>query len=357
VTRLVVVLAAALAATASAAPTRRPSCLDAWNTTAPASARASVAGADLPVVRIARWTAQAAGSTAASHGCGYLFHSSASYLSISGEWDRARLKWGAPPTIHGRWSPMQQRATADNAVVRPDGSLVHADVPGEGAPRFVLAAASFVVRTIATATPTQARWFAEHGVVRVLLRGHFVDDTAPRPPGAPAPRGPFVSFTLDPTTDGIVSFSIGRHGPSTARPVPAHRFLPSLLAGGPQACLAYGLGATAGADGIVLTNRTPWPCVLAGRPNLALFSHGRRLRVGPTPGSPATGLTTVASHARALVRTRWSNWCGGRIAGAAVSFRLHGVGGRVPVHGVLEPPRCDDARRSSTLAVGSYEPR
>jgi hypothetical protein len=101
-------------------------CFDTWNASSNQSQRSSVAGY-YKVVSVATWRAQATGGPnvggPASQGCGYLFHTSNRYLSISGVWRGKSIRWGVPPTISGSWSPEQQRAVSDNATVRGDGRL------------------------------------------------------------------------------------------------------------------------------------------------------------------------------------------------------------------------------------------
>jgi len=58
-----------------------------------------------------------------SKGCGYLFHSSKRFLSISALRKGESVRWDVPPSIHGRWSGQQQAAARDNASVAADGHL------------------------------------------------------------------------------------------------------------------------------------------------------------------------------------------------------------------------------------------
>ena len=58
-----------------------------------------------------------------SKGCGYLFHSSKRFLSISALRKGESVRWDVPPSIHGRWSRQQQAAARDNASVAADGHL------------------------------------------------------------------------------------------------------------------------------------------------------------------------------------------------------------------------------------------
>jgi hypothetical protein len=59
-----------------------------------------------------------------SKGCGYFFHSSKRFLSISAVRKGGNVRWDVPPSIHGRWSPQQQAVVRDNASVAADGRLI-----------------------------------------------------------------------------------------------------------------------------------------------------------------------------------------------------------------------------------------
>src|SRR6476646_5169688 len=97
-------------------------CFVAWNAPSNQRNRSAVAGR-FTVARVSNWTAQASGGEDQSQGCGYLFHTSDRYLSISGAWDGRTIRWGVPPTIQGPWSPEQQASGEDNASVNPEGRL------------------------------------------------------------------------------------------------------------------------------------------------------------------------------------------------------------------------------------------
>lgn len=101
-------------------------CFDAWNA-ATNSARQATVAHRFTVGRVSRWRAQAAeaGNVGGrpAFGCGYLFHTSTRYVSISGEWRGRTIRWGVPPTIRGPWSSRQQAAVKDNAIVRADGGI------------------------------------------------------------------------------------------------------------------------------------------------------------------------------------------------------------------------------------------
>jgi hypothetical protein len=79
--------------------------------------------------QVNNWRAEASGGGnvnlggPASEGCGYLFHTSKRFLSISGAWSGKAIRWDVPPTVRGSWSPQQQAASADNATVDADGLL------------------------------------------------------------------------------------------------------------------------------------------------------------------------------------------------------------------------------------------
>jgi hypothetical protein len=102
-------------------------CFDTWNAPSNDANRAVVAGR-FTVARVANWTAEASGGgpsngTGAGQGCGYLFHTSDRYLSISGAWEGQGIRWGVPPTMHGSWSAEQEASGQDNADVDSDGRL------------------------------------------------------------------------------------------------------------------------------------------------------------------------------------------------------------------------------------------
>ena len=103
-------------------------CFDVWNAASNNARQSSVAG-EFTVARVNTWRAEASGGAngnpggPASEGCGYLFHTSKRYLSISGAWNGKAIRWEVPPTIHGPWSAQQQAASADNASVDSDGLL------------------------------------------------------------------------------------------------------------------------------------------------------------------------------------------------------------------------------------------
>lgn len=101
-------------------------CFAAWNESSNHNRQAMVARR-FPIADVSPWMAEAAGTGnvggSPSHGCGYLFHTSWRYLSISGEWSGRTLRWGSPPTIQGAWSARQQASVHDNATVDAQGLL------------------------------------------------------------------------------------------------------------------------------------------------------------------------------------------------------------------------------------------
>src|ERR1051326_5937966 len=86
-------------------------CFAAWNERSNHTRQAMVAKR-FTIADVSPWVAEAAGTGnvggSPSHGCGYLFHTSWRYFSISGEWCGRTLRWGTPPTIQGAWSARQQ---------------------------------------------------------------------------------------------------------------------------------------------------------------------------------------------------------------------------------------------------------
>lgn len=102
-------------------------CFDAWNAPSNQRNQAAVAGR-FTIARVSNWSMQASGADTGlgsdqGQGCGYLFHTSDRYLSISGAWEGGSIRWGVPPTIHGEWSAEQQAAGEDNARVDPEGQI------------------------------------------------------------------------------------------------------------------------------------------------------------------------------------------------------------------------------------------
>jgi hypothetical protein len=102
-------------------------CFGVWNDASNKAGQSTVAGR-FSIANVSEWHAEAGSETVtlggpASEGCGYLFHTSAAYLSISGEWNGESIRWGAPPTIHGMWSAQQQAAVRNNATVDANGLL------------------------------------------------------------------------------------------------------------------------------------------------------------------------------------------------------------------------------------------
>lgn len=116
-------------------------CFEVWNDGSNKAAKASVIGR-FSVASVTEWRAEAGrgsvnvewraapGSGAVSlggqgsKGCGYLFHSSKRFLSISAVRKGENVRWDVPPSIHGRWSRQQQAAARDNASVAADGRLI-----------------------------------------------------------------------------------------------------------------------------------------------------------------------------------------------------------------------------------------
>jgi hypothetical protein len=103
-------------------------CFDVWNAASNKARQSRVAGG-FTVARVSNWRAEASGSgnvnlgRPASEGCGYLFHTSKRFLSISSAWSGEAIRWDVPPTIHGSWSPQQQAAAPDNATVDGGGLI------------------------------------------------------------------------------------------------------------------------------------------------------------------------------------------------------------------------------------------
>ena len=122
------VAAASLTACGGTSKKADRDCYSAWNLDSNQARQATVAGR-FTIAEVSPWRAQgdvgqnATSPPHASFGCGYLFHTSKRYLSISGEWDGSAIRWGVPPTIRGSWSPQQQAAVHDSATVSADGMI------------------------------------------------------------------------------------------------------------------------------------------------------------------------------------------------------------------------------------------
>jgi hypothetical protein len=115
-------------------------CFEIWNDGSNKAAKASVIGR-FSVASVTEWRAEAGRGSVnvewraapgsgtvklggpGSKGCGYLFHSSKRFLSISALRKGESVRWDVPPSIHGRWSRQQQAAARDNASVAADGHL------------------------------------------------------------------------------------------------------------------------------------------------------------------------------------------------------------------------------------------
>jgi hypothetical protein len=55
--------------------------------------------------------------------CGYLFHSSARFVSYTGDWRGDVLLWTNSQSARGRWTPTQQRTQHDDVRVLSDGRI------------------------------------------------------------------------------------------------------------------------------------------------------------------------------------------------------------------------------------------
>jgi hypothetical protein len=101
-------------------------CFQVWNDPSNKAGQATVAGR-FSIANVSEWRATAEGSAnlggPEAQGCGYLFHTSKRYLSISGVRERKTIRWGIPPSIHGSWSAQQEAAVDNNAGVDRDGLL------------------------------------------------------------------------------------------------------------------------------------------------------------------------------------------------------------------------------------------
>lgn len=116
-------------------------CFEIWNEGSNKAAKASVIGR-FSVASVTEWRAEAGRGSVnvewraapgsgtvnlagpGSKGCGYLFHSSKRFLSISALRKGGNVRWDVPPSIHGRWSRQQQAAARDNASVAANGRLI-----------------------------------------------------------------------------------------------------------------------------------------------------------------------------------------------------------------------------------------
>lgn len=137
----ILALAVSLAGCGGSSPRVSRNCFQVWNDASNKAGQSSVIGR-FSAASVTEWRAEpgsgsvnvewraASGSGtvnlggAGSRGCGYLFHSSKRFLSISAERKGRTIRWDVPPSIHGRWSPQQQAAVRDNAAVAADGRLI-----------------------------------------------------------------------------------------------------------------------------------------------------------------------------------------------------------------------------------------
>jgi hypothetical protein len=114
----------------SGSTTAKRGCFDVWNAKSNQVRQTSIAGR-FRVANVSEWRAAAAShattprGSPANQGCGYLFHTSKRYLSISGAWTAEAFRWNVPPSIHSSWSSGQQAAVKDNASVNARGLLSH----------------------------------------------------------------------------------------------------------------------------------------------------------------------------------------------------------------------------------------
>jgi hypothetical protein len=145
------VIAAPLAATVALAgcgggstKTAR-NCFEIWNGSSNKAQQARVAHRFVSA-SVTDWRAQASGSSIdeswtassptvplasagenvggrASHGCGYLFHTSKRFVSYSAELKGKTIRWNVQPPIRGSWSRRQQAVARDNASVDGTGLL------------------------------------------------------------------------------------------------------------------------------------------------------------------------------------------------------------------------------------------
>jgi len=146
-----VIAAAPLAATValvgcggSSTKTAR-NCFEIWNGSSSKAQQARVAHRFLSA-SVTNWSAQAsvssideswtAGSPTvpqasagekvggrASHGCGYLFHTSKRFVSYSAQLKGKTIRWNVPPPIRGSWSHRQHAIARYNASVDGKGLL------------------------------------------------------------------------------------------------------------------------------------------------------------------------------------------------------------------------------------------
>jgi hypothetical protein len=117
-------------------------CFEIWNDGSNKAGQSRVIGR-FSVASVTEWRAQAGSGTVnvewraaagrngtvnvsgpGSKGCGYLFHNAKRFLSMSAERRRGNIRWDVPQSIHGPWSPQQQAAAHDNAVVAANGRLI-----------------------------------------------------------------------------------------------------------------------------------------------------------------------------------------------------------------------------------------
>lgn len=143
----ILAMAATLAGCGSSSTKASRDCFEIWNNAANRATKSRVIGR-FGLASVTEWRAQAGSETKpgrqtldvewraapgsgtvslggpGSKGCGYFFHSSERFLSISAERKDGTIRWDVPPSTHGRWSPQQQASVRDNAAVAADGRLI-----------------------------------------------------------------------------------------------------------------------------------------------------------------------------------------------------------------------------------------
>lgn len=110
-------------------------------------------------------------------------------------------------------------------------------------PRAVLALAAAQARSYGNRGPTLVEWAkttrqeavsAENAgrvdggnlpVYFVILHGHFVDNSAPRPPGGQPPRGSILTDTIEIKTGRILDFGISKSEPNFSKIGKPHQFV------------------------------------------------------------------------------------------------------------------------------------
>jgi hypothetical protein len=139
----------------------------------------------------------------------------------------------------GRFTPDAFKPSGDHVIPLLDG----VSASRERIPRAVLVLAVAQAHAYGNRGPTPVQWVkttrqkavsAENAgrvdggnlrVYFVILHGHFVDNSAPRPPGAKPPRGRILTDTIEIKTGRTLDFGISNGEPNFSKIGTPHHFV------------------------------------------------------------------------------------------------------------------------------------